>query len=54
MKNLFAKVKNQLVTVTNKEVKSKPVFVNHDGTIAESLETYKQFKSDLSQRNYGW
>jgi hypothetical protein len=55
MKGLFVKVKNQLVTKEDKTlVKSKPVFVNHDGTIAESLDTYKQFKSDLSQRNYGW
>ena len=32
----------------------KKMFVNNDGTIAESHDTYKQFKSDLSQRSYGW
>ncbi len=55
MKNLFVKVKSALVTKEDKTItQSKKVFVNGDGTIAESHDTYKQFKSDLSQRSYGW
>ncbi len=55
MKNLFVKIKSSLVTKEDRTtVQAKKMFVNNDGTIAESHDTYKQFKSDLSQRSYGW
>ncbi len=35
-------------------VTSKKVNVNPDGTIAESLDSYRQFCADLNNRSYGW
>lgn len=56
MKSELIKAKSQLVNTT-KDVSlktNKRVFVNHDGTIAEDINTYRQFKSDLSNRSYGF
>lgn len=56
MKNLFAKAKEFLVIKEDKIlVKPRQVFVNHDGTIAESHDTYKGFRQDvIKSSGFGW
>lgn len=53
-KTIITISKNIVSTVTKAtESLSKKRLVNPDGTIAESVETYRQFKADLANRSYG-
>lgn len=56
MKSQLINQKSLLVNEkrTNTVNVSKPVFVNNDGTIAESKASYQEFRADLNNRNYGW
>jgi hypothetical protein len=33
---------------------NKVRFINHDGTIAENVDSWKQFRNDFNNRNYGF
>ena len=54
IKDQLVKAISKVVIVKNQLVAPKRVFVNLDGTIAENKETYKEFRQDLGNRNYGW
>lgn len=56
-----SKLKTIVESVTSTETKetesldkSNRMFVNPDGTIAESLKSHRQFCADLNNRSYGW
>lgn len=50
---ILAKVVNVVKPVKAVSVQTRR-YVNNDGTIAENIDTYRQFKADLNNRNYGW
>lgn len=53
MSKTIITISKNIISSVTKSTESKKKLVNPDGTIAESLETYKQFKADLANRSYG-